>query len=224
MQLDGTVNTSSGTATINLTGIDMTCKTLYIFNENYNGDYMTDYSSALVPVLNVTLQQTANKSFATLSDLTVADGNTMTEPGVNNVSLLGVQVRRIREDKPYLDGQSKALRYVASLSDSLKFFADDYGFEISVPGKEGVHRYPLSQKESSQNVISTTTPGVELFTLAVYDLEGHEDDNFTVKFYVKKGDEYAYGFYKQESPYALTSNYNAVVAIANAASENENQE
>ncbi len=46
-QLDGTTNTASGTVEIDLSGINMTGKTLCVFNEQYNGDKMTDYASAL---------------------------------------------------------------------------------------------------------------------------------------------------------------------------------
>ena len=41
---------SSGTVEIDLTDIDMTDKTLYIFNEQYNGDKMTDFTSELKEV------------------------------------------------------------------------------------------------------------------------------------------------------------------------------
>ena len=45
---------ASGTVNIDLSGIDMTSKTLYVFSEQYNGDYMTDYASALQKIsLNV---------------------------------------------------------------------------------------------------------------------------------------------------------------------------
>ncbi len=41
---------SSGAVEIDLTGIDMTGKKLYIFNEQYNGDKMTDFASELKEV------------------------------------------------------------------------------------------------------------------------------------------------------------------------------
>ena len=47
MQLDGTTNGTRGRAAIDLTGIDMTGKTLYVFNEQFNGDHKTDYAGAL---------------------------------------------------------------------------------------------------------------------------------------------------------------------------------
>ena len=47
VQLDGTTNGTRGRAAIDLTGIDMTGKTLCVFNEQFNGDYKTDYAGAL---------------------------------------------------------------------------------------------------------------------------------------------------------------------------------
>lgn len=49
LQLDGTTNSASGTASLTLPA-DVTLSDttkLYIFNEQYNGDYMTDYASPL---------------------------------------------------------------------------------------------------------------------------------------------------------------------------------
>ena len=50
VQLDGTTNGTRGRAAIDLTGIDMTGKTLCVFNEQYNGDKNTDCASALCAV------------------------------------------------------------------------------------------------------------------------------------------------------------------------------
>ena len=47
VQLDGTTNGTRGRAAIDLTGIDMTGKTLCMFNEQFNGDHKTDYAGAL---------------------------------------------------------------------------------------------------------------------------------------------------------------------------------
>ena len=47
VQLDGTTNGTRGRAAIDLTGIDMTGKTLCVFNEQFNGDHKTDYAGAL---------------------------------------------------------------------------------------------------------------------------------------------------------------------------------
>ena len=47
MQLDGTTNGTRGRAAIDLTGIDMTGKTLCVFNEQFNGNHKTDYAGAL---------------------------------------------------------------------------------------------------------------------------------------------------------------------------------
>ena len=47
VHLDGTTNGTRGRAAIDLTGIDMTGKTLCVFNEQFNGDHKTDYAGAL---------------------------------------------------------------------------------------------------------------------------------------------------------------------------------
>ena len=47
VQLDGTTNGTRGRAAIDLTGIDMTGKTLCVFNEQFNGDHKTNYAGAL---------------------------------------------------------------------------------------------------------------------------------------------------------------------------------
>ena len=47
VQLDGTTNGTRGRAAIDLTDIDMTGKTLCVFNEQFNGDHKTDYAGAL---------------------------------------------------------------------------------------------------------------------------------------------------------------------------------
>ena len=47
VQLDGTTNGTRGRAAIDLTGIDMTDKTLCVFNEQFNGNHKTDYAGAL---------------------------------------------------------------------------------------------------------------------------------------------------------------------------------
>ena len=47
VQLDGTTNGTRGRAAIDLTGIDLTGKTLCVFNEQFNGDHKTDYVGAL---------------------------------------------------------------------------------------------------------------------------------------------------------------------------------
>ncbi len=47
VQLDGTTNGTCGRTAIDLTGIDMTGKKLCVFNEQFNGDYRTDYASML---------------------------------------------------------------------------------------------------------------------------------------------------------------------------------
>ena len=47
VQLDGTTNGTRGRAAIDLTDIDMTGKTLCVFNEQFIGDHKTDYAGAL---------------------------------------------------------------------------------------------------------------------------------------------------------------------------------
>ena len=47
VQLDGTTNGTRGRAAIDLTDIDMTGKTLCVFNEQFNGNHKTDYAGAL---------------------------------------------------------------------------------------------------------------------------------------------------------------------------------
>lgn len=59
VQLDGTANGTSGTVEIALTGIDLTGKTVYLFNEQYNGGAqddtkLTDYASPLIPLSTAT--------------------------------------------------------------------------------------------------------------------------------------------------------------------------
>ena len=57
---------ASGTVNIDLSGIDMTSKTLYVFSEQYNGDYMTDYASALQEIsLNVLSKETTPQAVFT---------------------------------------------------------------------------------------------------------------------------------------------------------------
>ena len=53
LQLDGTTHGASGTVDVALTGIDLTGKTVYLFNEQYNGGAQddtkrTDYASPLI--------------------------------------------------------------------------------------------------------------------------------------------------------------------------------
>ena len=50
VQLDGKTNGASGTVQIDLKGIDINDKTLYVFNEHCNGDKQSDYASELCQV------------------------------------------------------------------------------------------------------------------------------------------------------------------------------
>ncbi len=50
VQLDGTTNGTRGRAAIDLTGIDMTGKTLCVFSEQCNGEKKTDYASDFVDI------------------------------------------------------------------------------------------------------------------------------------------------------------------------------
>ena len=63
LQLDGTANGASGTASLTLpTGVSLGENTkLYVFNEQYNGDKMTDYASPLREISSPTLDETAPK-------------------------------------------------------------------------------------------------------------------------------------------------------------------
>lgn len=62
VQLDGTTNGTRGRAAIDLTGIDMTGKTLCVFNEQYNGDYKTDYASKFTDIA-LTVEKQADEQF-----------------------------------------------------------------------------------------------------------------------------------------------------------------
>lgn len=61
LQLDGTTNGESGTASLTLpAGVTLSENTkLYVFNEQYNGDKMTDYASPLREISSPTLDETA---------------------------------------------------------------------------------------------------------------------------------------------------------------------
>lgn len=67
LQLDGNTNAASGIASVNVpTGVTLDGDTkLYVFNEQYNGDYKTDYSSALEQI-SLTINA------PTVSDVTVS--------------------------------------------------------------------------------------------------------------------------------------------------------
>ena len=73
-QLDGTTNTASGTVEIDLSGINMTGKTLCVFNEQYNGDKMTDYASALC-TLSLSKSPTIDSMTPTTKSLTASGGD-----------------------------------------------------------------------------------------------------------------------------------------------------
>ena len=61
LQLDGTTGSASGTASLTLpAGVTLDDDTkLYVFNEQYNGDKMTDYASPLKEISNPTVDTTA---------------------------------------------------------------------------------------------------------------------------------------------------------------------
>ena len=63
LQLDGTTKRASGTASLTLpAGVTLSDTTkLYVFNEQYNGDKMTDYASPLREISSPTLDETAPK-------------------------------------------------------------------------------------------------------------------------------------------------------------------
>ena len=61
LQLDGTTNGANGTASFTLpAGVTLDNDTkLYVFNEQYNGDYHTDYAGQRIEVVNPTVDDTA---------------------------------------------------------------------------------------------------------------------------------------------------------------------
>ena len=62
VQLDGTTNGTRGRAAIDLTDIDMTGKTLCVFNEQYNGDRKTDLASGFADV-TLTVEKRVDEQF-----------------------------------------------------------------------------------------------------------------------------------------------------------------
>ena len=85
VQLDGTTNGTRGRAAIDLTGIDMTGKTLCVFNEQFNGDHKTDYAGAL---REVKLTDEIDEQFSlTPGGRYYFDLSTMNIPGTANGDL-----------------------------------------------------------------------------------------------------------------------------------------
>ena len=76
-QLDGTTNGASGTVEIDLSGIDMTDKTLCVFNEQYNGDKKTDYASnfCTVDITTYTVRFNANGGSGEMDAVTGVSGS-----------------------------------------------------------------------------------------------------------------------------------------------------
>ena len=62
VQLDGTTNGTRGRAAIDLTDIDMTGKTLCVFNEQCNGEKKTDYASNFTDI-SLTVEKQADEQF-----------------------------------------------------------------------------------------------------------------------------------------------------------------
>ena len=114
LHLDGTTNGASGTVNLDLSGLDLSGKTLYVFNEQYNGGAnddtkLTDYASALVPIsladpYNVWICGTQVTS-DNASDV-LADGGTVTyDPATHTLILNGATLNQTREDSAISVGQ-----------------------------------------------------------------------------------------------------------------------
>ena len=93
VQLDGTTNGTRGRAAIDLTGIDMTGKTLCVFNEQFNGDHKTDYAGAL---REVKLTDEIDEQFTLKPGGTYYfDLSAMNIPGTANGSLPDASLRYV---------------------------------------------------------------------------------------------------------------------------------
>ena len=87
VQLDGTTNGTRGRAAIDLTGIDMTGKTLCVFNEQYNGDCKTDLASGFADV-TLTVEKRVDEQFTlTPGGRYYFDLSAMDIPGTVNSNL-----------------------------------------------------------------------------------------------------------------------------------------
>ena len=87
VQLDGTTNGTRGRAAIDLTGIDMTGKTLCVFNEQYNGDCKTDLASGFADV-TLTVEKRVDEQFTlTPGGRYYFDLSAMNIPGTVNSNL-----------------------------------------------------------------------------------------------------------------------------------------
>lgn len=113
LHLDGTTNGASGTVNLDLSGLDLSGKTLYVFNEQYNGGAnddtkLTDYASALVPIsladpYNVWICGTQVTS-DNASDV-LADGTVSYDPATHTLTLNGATLNQTREDSAISVGQ-----------------------------------------------------------------------------------------------------------------------
>ncbi len=85
----------SGTVNINLSGIGMEGKTLYVFNEQYNGDQKTDYASPLWEVVPPTYTATVTpngKDFnAQIVDYTAQEQQEFTITNTGNQALVNLK-------------------------------------------------------------------------------------------------------------------------------------
>lgn len=113
LHLDGTTNGASGTVNLDLSGLDLSGKTLYVFNEQYNGGAnddtkLTDYASALVPIsladpYNVWICGTQVTS-DNASDV-LGDGTVTYDPATHTLTLNGATLNQTREDSAISVGQ-----------------------------------------------------------------------------------------------------------------------
>ena len=101
-RLKNTVNAadSDGTVEIDLSGIDMTNKQLYVFSEQFNGTYHTDYASPLKAVAtdigaSATAPQLRINSSTNEWEVSYDDGATWTSLGVKATGEAGADGREI---------------------------------------------------------------------------------------------------------------------------------
>lgn len=114
LQLDGATNGASGTVEIALTGIDLTGKTVYLFNEQYNGGAqddtkLTDYASPLIPLSTATpydLWVCGTQVNSDNASDVLADGGTVSyDPDTCTLTLNGATLNQTREDSAISVGQ-----------------------------------------------------------------------------------------------------------------------
>ena len=83
LQLDGETNAVRGSVDIDLSRVDMSNQTLYIFNEQYNGTQMVDYSSPLTEPNAFTITFDANGGNVTPAYVKTVEGKLVELPTCN---------------------------------------------------------------------------------------------------------------------------------------------